>query len=459
MGCVAHTLAIATTVTILLASCVGVDQHLDADVSSCATSEADIAALCEATDVIERHYVDSIDPAQLTAAGRAAIGALPPGNRAANLACPTDEVVGPICQDIRADSIDPTTGAEAAMRGIAAKVLDPHSGYLDAVGLRVLRENASGRVEGIGALVQTRSVPAADGRGVDCPIVSDDCHLVVVATSPGGPADAGGLARGDVIITIDGRGTDGMTTDDVTKLVRGDPRTTVLLGVVRNGAPMKLAVTREAVDLPVSSSALVGDTGYIKLTIFTENAFPRFRTQVERLVSDGAHRLVLDLRDNPGGSLETAVQVVGVFLDSGSVVTVRTGEAETSYPVPGSEPPVDLPLFVLINAASASASEVAAGVLAERHRATTVGQRSYGKDTVQQLFPLVNGGAMKLTVARWLTPLGNDVGGTGLEPDIGIDLAPELTAEDVVAAVLAATERYSTPSPVGQLTPVPPRPQ
>jgi carboxyl-terminal processing protease len=201
-----------------------------------------------------------------------------------------------------------------------------------------------------------------------------------------------------------------------------------------------VTITRAAVVIPVVESETVGDAGYVRLNLFTDGAGDQFEEAVSRLLGQGVDSLVVDLRDNPGGLLDTAIEVASVFLADGDVVVTQGPESTTSYEVSG-EPivPADLDVVFLVNRGSASASEVVSAVLQERGRATVVGESTFGKNTVQQRFGLANGGALKLTIARWVTPGGLDFGGVGVRPDVEKRLEGDLPVDQVVAEALTAS--------------------
>ena len=201
-----------------------------------------------------------------------------------------------------------------------------------------------------------------------------------------------------------------------------------------------MTITRADVVIPVVESETVGETGYVRLNLFTDGADEQFEEAVSRLLGQGVESLVVDLRDNPGGLLDTAIEVASVFLADGDVVVTEGPESKTSYEVSG-EPivPSDLEVVFVVNRGSASASEVVSAVLQERGRATVVGESTFGKNTVQQRFGLANGGALKLTIARWVTPGGLDFGGVGVTPDVQKQLEPELSVERVVDEALTAS--------------------
>lgn len=186
-------------------------------------------------------------------------------------------------------------------------------------------------------------------------------------------------------------------------------------------------------------SEVVGGVGYLKLNLFTDTSDRQFHTALLELLDSGIARLVLDLRDNPGGALDATVNIASEFLSGGVVVRTQAPDEDTDYPVEfgGIATDSELEIVVLVNRGSASASEVLSAALQERQRAVIIGENTFGKNTVQQRFNLSNGGALKLTVARWVTAEGADFGGDGVTPDINADLDTGLAVSEVVAEVSA----------------------
>ena len=191
--------------------------------------------------------------------------------------------------------------------------------------------------------------------------------------------------------------------------------------------------------IPVVESEVVGGVGYLKLNLFTDTSDRQFHAALLELLDSGIARLVLDLRDNPGGALDATVNIASEFLSGGVVVRTQAPDEDTNYPVEngGIATGSDLEIAVLVNRGSASASEVLSAALQERQRAVIIGENTFGKNTVQQRFGLSNGGALKLTVARWVTAEGADFGGDGVTPDINAELDTGLAVSEVVAEVSA----------------------
>jgi carboxyl-terminal processing protease len=422
-----------TTTTTLVAPEVGA--------ARCPAPDSDFSILCEAVALIEANYVDPVGATELMAAALAGLEQLEDGSSTEPVTCvvPDPEVYAPLCQEIALRDLSAVAAAEAAVVGIA-EALDANSAYLTPTALELTREDSTGQVEGIGALVTTEDLTSDDPEASRCQLLSDTCRLVIVSTLEGSPAQAAGLQEGDQMVTVDGETITGRGFEEVTAIVRGPSGTDVRLGFVRDGRPFEVTITRAAVDIPVATWEMVGNVGYVRLNFFTLNAGEQIRSALEEVLAAGATTLVLDLRNNPGGTLTAAIDVASEFLADGLVLITQAPDEETPYEVePGGVATDDsLRLVVILNRGSASASEVVAGALQESGRATIVGDASFGKNTVQQRFPLSNGGAFKLTIARWVTPDGTDFGGDGIQPDGAVDIDGLAPVPEVVAAALAA---------------------
>jgi carboxyl-terminal processing protease len=270
-----------------------------------------------------------------------------------------------------------------------------------------------------------------------CNILSESCRLVIVSTLPSSPALAAGVQVGDEFVAVNGEPVAGRSVDEITAIVRGPAGTDVTITFARNGSTLDITITRAAITIPVTEFEAIGDVGYLRLNFFTGNAGEQVKRDLLTLLDGGARTIVLDLRDNPGGTLDAALDVTSEFLGDGLVVRTVGPDEERSYAVRSNgiatDPEIDV--IVLVNRGSASASEVLAGALQERGRATIVGETTFGKNTVQQRFALSNGGAMRLTIARWITAGGLDFD-NGIVPDVPLTLEASLTPAEVVALVV-----------------------
>ena len=405
------------------------------DFRTCEPDEQSL--LCEAYRLIGDKYVDPVADSTLAAAAAMEVDALDEeaGSATGECVIPSTAFVA-VCQEWVAEGVSYPLAEEAAVWGLM-NALDPNSAYLDPAALRMLQEDQAGSVEGIGALVASEDLTAADPQSTPCSVVSEDCRLVVISVFEGSPAEAQGLLPGDVFVAVNGESIDGWSVDEVTAAVRGQAGTAVSLSVERGRKEIEFDIVRASISVPVVESEVVGDVGYLKLNVFTDSSDSQFHDALDRLVAAGIDQLVLDLRDNPGGALYATVQIASEFFSDGVVVRTIGPEDEDVYDADEGGLLADgsLPVAILVNRGSASASEVLSAALQERNRAVVIGDNTFGKNTVQQRYGLSNGGALKLTVARWVTAAGTDFGENGVTPDIAADLDDELTVDQLVLAV------------------------
>ncbi len=412
----------------------------------CDVAPDEFRLLCEVHDLIVTEYVDPVSEEDLARAATEAVAEadLTPDTAGTPLTCalPSPEFVD-LCDEIDAVS-DTAAAVEVATAGMVSGALDPFSAYLDPTSLELEREEQSGTVQGIGALVVTEDRTAEDPRLAPCGVMSDTCRLVIVSTLEGSPARAAGLQPGDEMVAVDGEPIDGWTFEEVTRRVRGPAGTPVTLTILRAGETFDVTIVRAAIDIPVEDHEVVdGHIGYLRLRVFTDNSDELVHDALGELLDDGIDLLVFDLRGDPGGALDSAVNIASEFLDGGLVLRTVSPDGEVPYQVrPGglaTDP--SLPVIITVDRGSASASEVVSGALQEAGRAVVVGEPTFGKNTVQRRFGLSNGGALKLTIARWETPGGHDFGGVGIIPDVEAELPGDLTPTELVhAAVDAADE-------------------
>lgn len=413
----------------------------------CEEAPDDVVIVCEAYEFIKANYVDDIEDATLVDAAVEGLTLLPVDESADTFVCPlpSDEFLA-MCE--AAASRHPEAGAgptpdagsstlaEVIVASFAIYGLDPNSLYLDENALELLQEEQGGQIEGIGALVSPED-ETLEGENKQCVIISDTCRVLIASTIEGTPAEEAGIQSGDVIVGVGGEDVIGWTIEELTARVRGPAGTEVTLTILRNGETFDVTITRAAVVIPVLETALFGNDGYIRLRVFNGTADEQFESAVVDLVADGIDDLVVDLRNNPGGLLDTAIEITSVFLPSGDVVVTEGPNDDKTYPVTGASlVPEDVEVVFVVNGGSASASEVVSAVLQERDRALVVGENTFGKNTVQQRFSLSNGGAIKLTIARWLTPDGLDFGGVGVTPDVELTFGTDVTPSELVAAVV-----------------------
>lgn len=403
----------------------------------CDPADPEVEIVCETYDLVHRHYVDEVSDADLARAAERGLAGLDGASVQTELVCAAPAVdFQETCELALDEAENGAEAAEAMVFGLVTYGLDPNSVYFDPEARELVEEEQSGHVEGIGALVTAEDSVT----GLLCAVISDTCRMYIVSTIAGTPAEAAGLQPDDVVVAVNGEDIRSWTLDEVTATVRGPAGTDVVLTLERGEEVFDVTITRASFVVPVVESEVVGGAGYVALNMFTDNADELFEDAVTDLLDQGVDTLVVDLRNNPGGLLDTAIEVASVFLPNGDVVVTESPDSSTSYPVSG-DPivPEDVRVVLVVNKGSASASEVVSAVLQERGRATVVGENTFGKNTVQQRFALSNGGALKLTIARWITPGGLDFGSVGVTPDVSREIGSDLPVEAVVREALAAS--------------------
>ena len=301
---------------------------------------------------------------------------------------------------------------ENAIRGMLSG-LDPHSAYLVPDDYQEMQAGTSGEFGGLGIEVGM-----------------EDGFVKVIAPIDDTPAQHAGVEAGDLVVRLDDTPVKGMSLADAVKVMRGKPGTDIVLTIVREGVdrPIRITITRDVIQVTsVRSRALEPGYGYVRISQFQLRTGESLREAVGKLREgagdDDLKGLVLDLRNNPGGVLNAAVSVSDAFLDKGIIVYTegRMDDAKLTFSAKGSDILDGIPLVVLVNAGSASASEIVAGALQDHGRAVIMGEKTFGKGSVQTILPLGNGSALKLTTARYYTPSGTSIQARGIVPDIALD--------------------------------------
>ncbi len=316
--------------------------------------------------------------------------------------------------------VDRHTIVEGAINGMFKALGDRFSTYMTGEAYRASLTGLSGQFEGIGAVVATVDPSGAQG----CAPVGPTCTVVIVRTIPGSPAERAGLRAGDLILAVDGAGVTGRTLGDVVTMVRGPRGTPVTLRIGRGAAALEVRVVRDIINTPdVTSRTLAGGTvGYIQISSFGSGVAADFTAQLRALLAGGVHGLVLDLRGNPGGFVDQARTIASQFIASGPIYWEQAadGSRRAIDAEPGGIATAhSLPVVVLVDKGTASASEILAGALQDTGRATLLGTTTYGKGTVQEWQLLGQDmGGFKLTIARWLTPSKRWINGKGLTPNV-----------------------------------------
>ena len=302
-----------------------------------------------------------------------------------------------------------------AISGMVKSLDDPYTVFFTPNQNKEFLEDVGGRFEGVGMEIDIK-----------------DNQLQVVAPLEGTPAERAGIRAGDKILEIGDRSTADITVEEAVSLIRGKKGTEVALQISRKGwdAPKEFKIERDVIIVPSLKLEFKDDIAYLKLYQFSENANSDFAKAAAQILNSSANKIVLDLRNNPGGYLEVAQNIAGWFLEKGQAVVTedfRDEENKLVYRASGNSSLLDYPLAVLINQGSASASEILAAALRDNRGTKLVGETSFGKGSVQELVTLTDGSSLKITVADWLTPKGEHIKKVGLKPDFEV----KLTEEDV----------------------------
>ncbi len=322
------------------------------------------------------------------------------------------------------DKVTPELLRQGAIEGMLRALGDPHTTYIDPQSHSLGIDIISGTFEGIGARVDKDPITG---------------NIVIATTFRGAPAERAGLRPGDVILAVDGQSTTGWTLTDAVRRIRGAKGTPVTLTVQhRDGTIEDITIIRETIVVPTvtwepaqdDDGKPVPQVAVVRLDQFTQHTVPDLREALGQLKAQGYKAIILDLRHNPGGSLDATIRVADMFLDSGVILqqVERGGKRERVEARRGGEG-ADLPMVVLVGPGSASGAEVLASALQDNGRAILIGERTFGKATVNQLHELSDGGALYITVGRWLTPKGIPIEGVGVEPDIPVEGMTEALAK------------------------------
>jgi len=313
--------------------------------------------------------------------------------------------------------VDQQALIQGAIRGMVEALGDPYTQYIDPRHNAILKEDDQGRFQGIGA-----TVDMIDGR------------LTIVAPIEGSPAERAGLRAGDVILEVDGVSVEGMDLLEAISLVRGPKGTTVVLTIQRKGVPepFDISIVRDEITLASVTSRMLDDKlGYLAIHTFNTRTVRELTKHLSDLEERGARALILDLRGNPGGFLDAAVETVSRFVDEGPALWWESADG-SRYPIRVKRRTrYDWPLVVLVDGGSASAAEIVAGALQDAGRGVLVGTRTFGKGSVQNVHQLRDGGSLRVTTAHWLTRDGHQIQGVGLEPDFVVEQDPDRPDRDL----------------------------
>jgi carboxyl-terminal processing protease len=339
-------------------------------------------------------------------------------------------IFGSVFERIRAEYVTPPDEKKLVQSAIGGMLssLDPHSSYLDPEAAGDMRTQTRGEFGGLGIEV-----------------TMEDELVKVITPIDDTPASKAGVLAGDFISEIDGEPVRGLSLSDAVEKMRGLVNTPIVLTILRQGAdmPIEIEVVRDIIAIKAVRSRVEGDVGYLRIISFTEKTYTDLEKEIDKLKAEiGEDKLkgfVLDLRLNPGGLLDQAISVSDAFLDRGEIVSTRGRDPETGRRF--NARPGDLiggmPLIVMVNGGSASASEIVAGALQDHKRAAVLGTRSFGKGSVQTIIPMEEFGALRLTTALYYTPSGKSIQGKGIEPDIKVN---QPIPEELQGRVRAAGE-------------------
>ena len=300
---------------------------------------------------------------------------------------------------------------QGSIRGMMESLEDPYSTYLDPEQFREQNTPLEGEYTGIGAWVDTSGE-----------------FLVIISPMPNSPAEDVGLEPGDVVLKIDNQDVTGLDPSLVLRKILGPADTQVLITITREGEPnlLEFEITRAVIPIPSVESELIDEyIGYIRLYTFGANSYDEFSLAVTQLLGQGADNLIIDLRNNTGGYVDSAIDITSIFLKEKVVLIEEWGDETTKDYMTTKDPiALDTPLYILVNKGTASASEIAAGALQDYNRAILIGTTTFGKGLIQNWIPLEGeNGAVRVSIAHWLTPHGRQIQDLGLSPDVEVEFA------------------------------------
>lgn len=303
--------------------------------------------------------------------------------------------------------VDEDALAEGIYSGYTAALGDPYTEYYDREETAALMESTSGEFSGIGATMTQNT----DGPGA-----------VITAVYEGSPAAEAGLQAGDVISKVDGNDVSGMDLDSIVSLIKGEKGTEVKITVLRYGQEIETAAVRDIIQMQTVDSVMLGDqVGYISVSEFDDVTYDQFKSALDSLEAQGMAGLVIDLRNNPGGNLDTVTDMLKLLLPEGPIVSITDKNGDTEEITCDGSNEFTKPLAVLVNQYSASASEVFCGAVQDYGIGSIVGVTTFGKGVVQQLMDLGDGTCLKVTIAEYYTPSGRSINGIGVEPDVEVE--------------------------------------
>jgi len=299
--------------------------------------------------------------------------------------------------------------------GLVQAAGDPFTEYLSVSATKDFNEGLNGQFEGIGA-----------------ELGKEGNFVIIVAPIKGTPADNAGIQPQDIIIEIDGESAADITISEAVNRIRGPKGETVTLTIIRDGAQVEVPIVRDTISIASVESTIEGDLGILTISRFGDDTASLSKAAALEFKAAGVNKVIVDLRSNPGGLLDSSVEVASIWLNKGATVLEEKRNGQVIQTFKTSDQPIlaGVPTIVLINEGSASASEIVAGALKDNDAATLLGATSFGKGSVQRLLPLNGGGSLKVTIARWFTPDGKNIDKEGIEPDTAVELTAEDRTED-----------------------------
>ncbi len=341
------------------------------------------------------------------------------------------------------DKVDTNTLVDGATKGLVDSLGDQFSSYMNPEVYKLVNSDLSGQFDGIGVVIHT---------------IDGTKQIEVVGLLDGAPAQGVGIQPGDIFTAVNGVDVTQMDQTQLAALVRGPEGTDVTITMKRGDKLIDFTIKRAHITVPnAESQVLPGNIGYIKLNQFTATARADLDTALKAIDVNSRAGLIFDLRDNPGGLLSSAIDVGSAFIKSGTIVIEDFGKGkQNTYDANGNYADITVPIVVLVNENSASASELVSGALQDHHIATILGAQTFGKGTVQTWHPLNNGGGVRLTIARWLTPDGHWIHKQGITPDIKVDWKPTTfdpnQPDPQLNAAVKFLETGATPEPTAEST-------
>jgi carboxyl-terminal processing protease len=413
---------------------------LEVTPTGCSAPPITFALLCEVVELIDENHLSPPPHTSLAASAAGGVSiftSTDPPDLPSRVTCAVPSVDFEILCDaiesrLRTDPVPLEPMVEAVVVQMLTESLDPYTQYVPPELAGALGDN--GVIAGAGIVIGARTVA-----GSPCVKIGPACPLLVEVVIDGSPGDSSGLVVGDHIISVDGTDVTDLTVLDVAaKLSKPSGETTAVV-VQRAGSETAVELAHEVEDLMPVVTRMVGNVGYLRLAEFGFETHLFVHFGLQALLDQGANRLILDLRDNPGGYLFSVSIIGSEFFADGLLYKTQSPSEHLDFPAVEGGIATRIPITVVVNENSASSAEILSAVLAERNRAVIVGQPTFGKNVVQNSFELHNGGLLRVTVSEWLTPGGATVAGQGVRPDIELVLPADLPVEQVIEQVLAAT--------------------